>query len=71
MQTIVVCLSVPICVCHKICCRLVSVCPSVSLSTVGSIVSKPPDESSWFFWHGGFFSHILHCVITKFGKLHK
>ena len=36
MQTIVVCLSVPICVCHKICCRLVSVCLSVRLSVLTS-----------------------------------
>ena len=71
MQTIVVCLSVPICVCHTICRRLVSVCLSVYLSSQSGIVSKRLDVSSWVFWHGGFFSHILHCVITKFGKLHK
>jgi len=61
MQTIVVCLSVPICVCHKICRRLVSVCPSVSLFSVGSIVSKRLDKSSWVFGMEAFFTYPALC----------
>jgi len=34
-------------------------CPSVRLSQAG-IVSKRPDESSWF-WHGDFLPPIPHC----------
>ena len=37
------------------------VCPSKT-----GVVSKRVDNSSWFFWHGGF----LCCVIRKFGYLH-
>jgi len=42
-------------------------CLSVRLSQAG-IVSKRMDKSSWF-WHGGFFPLIPHCVIRKFGYL--
>jgi len=45
---------------------LLGVCPSVYLPQAG-IVSKRLHRSSWF-WHGGFFPPILHCVIRKFGQ---
>ena len=45
-----------------------SVRPSVCLSQAG-IVSKRLDESSCFFWHGGFHPLISHCVIRKFRYL--
>ena len=42
---------------------LSQLCRSVRPSQVG-IRSKRLDESSWF-WHGGFFPLVLHCVMRK------
>jgi len=65
MQTIIVCLSMPICVCHRICCHLVSVsqsvCLSVCLSSQAGIVSKRLDESSWFLTQRLFYRAML-CI---------
>jgi len=45
----------------------VSVCLSVSLSQVG-VLSKGMNGLIWF-WHGGFFRPVLHCVLRKFRYL--
>ena len=44
-----------------------SVC--LCLSQVG-VISKGIDGLTWF-WHGGFFRPVLHCVIGKFRHLYK
>ena len=61
-----------------ICCRPVSIRPSVCLSVCPFVRHKPvlcqndwTNRADFWQWHRGFFLPITHSVIRKFGYLQK
>jgi len=72
MQTIVVCLSVCpyLCLSRDVLSSCVRLSVRLSVLTIRYCIETTGQiELGFLAWR--LFSHILHCVITKFGKLHK